>query len=300
MVASFETHEVLNQSPPLEEVDLFALDRPLRDALAANGASGEAAALSAFGRRYGSAEMLEEARRANENPPRLASFDRKGFRRDTIEFHPAYHRFMGESIAAGVHASTWRPDGARAPAPAEVARAARFYMANQVEAGHCCPITMTRASVAALAAEPALRDRFMAKILSRHYDPTFRPIEQKAGITLGMGMTEKQGGTDVRANTTRAEPAGDGYLVTGHKWFFSAPMCDAFLVLAQAPGGLTCFLLPRFRPDGSVNALLFQRLKNKVGNRSNASSEVEFSQAFAWRVGGEGRGVRTIIQMVQL
>jgi putative acyl-CoA dehydrogenase len=300
MAAPFETHEVLNQSPPFEEVDLFTLDRPLQDALAANGAGGEAAALSAFGRRYGSAEMLEEARRANENPPRLASFDRKGFRRDTVEFHPAYHRFMAESIAAGVHASPWAPDGGRAAAPAEVLRAARFYMANQVEAGHCCPITMTRASVAALAAEPSLRDRFIGKILSRRYDPAFRPAAEKAGVTLGMGMTEKQGGTDVRANTTRAEPAGEGYLITGHKWFLSAPMCDAFLVLAQAPGGLTCFLLPRFGPDGSVNALRLQRLKDKLGNRSNASAEVEFAQAFAWRVGEEGRGVRTIIEMVQL
>jgi putative acyl-CoA dehydrogenase len=300
MAAPFETHEVLNQSPPFEEVDLFALDRPLQDALAANGVGDEAAALSGFGRRYGSAEMLDEARRANENPPRLASFDRKGFRRDTVEFHPAYHRFMAEGIAAGVHASPWRPDGRRAAAPAEVLRAARFYMANQVEAGHCCPITMTRASVAALAAEPALRDRLIGKILSRTYDPSFRPAPEKAGITLGMGMTEKQGGTDVRANTTRAEPAGEGYLITGHKWFLSAPMCDAFLVLAQAPGGLTCFLLPRFRPDGSVNALRLQRLKDKLGNRSNASAEVEFGEAFAWRVGEEGRGVRTIIEMVQL
>jgi putative acyl-CoA dehydrogenase len=300
MAAPFETHEVLNQSPPFEEVDLFALDRPLQDALTANGAGGAADPLSAFGRRYGSAEMLEEARRANENAPELASFDRKGFRRDTVEFHPAYHRFMGESIAAGVHASTWRPDGGRAAAPAEVLRAARFYMANQVEAGHCCPITMTRASVAALAAEPSLRDRFIGKILSRSYDPSFRPAWEKAGMTLGMGMTEKQGGTDARANTTRAEPADGGYLITGHKWFLSAPMCDAFLVLAQAPGGLTCFLLPRFRPDGSVNALRLQRLKDKLGNRSNASAEVEFAQAFAWRVGDEGRGVRTIIEMVQL
>jgi putative acyl-CoA dehydrogenase len=181
-----------------------------------------------------------------------------------------------------------------------VGRAARFYMASQVEAGHLCPITMTRASVAALAAAPELRGRLMGKIVSRTYDPSFRPWEQKAGITLGMGMTEKQGGTDVRANTTRAVPDGDSYLVTGHKWFLSAPMCDAFLVLAQAPDGLTCFLMPRFRPDGSINGMRLQRLKDKLGNRSNASSEVEFTQAFAWRVGEEGRGVRTIIEMVQL
>jgi putative acyl-CoA dehydrogenase len=300
MAAPFDTHEVLNQSPPFEDVDLFALDRPLKDALAANGGAGEAAALSTVGRRFGSGEMLEQARLANEHPPRLRSFDVKGFRRDVVEFHPAYHRFMAESIAAGVHATTWRQSGHRAAAPAEVMRAARFYLANQVEAGHCCPITMTRAAVAALAAEPALRDRMLPKILSRSYDPLFRPAADKAGITVGMGMTEKQGGTDVRANTTRAEPAGEGYLVTGHKWFLSAPMCDAFLVLAQAPGGLSCFLMPRFRPDGGVNALRLQRLKDKLGNRSNASAEVEFAQAFAWRVGEEGRGVRTIIEMVQL
>ena len=296
----FETHEVLNQSPPFEDVDLYAVDRPLQDAMAANGAAGEAAGLSAFGKNFGSADMLEQARLANENGPRLKSFDLKGFRRDIVEFHPAYHRFMRESIAAGVHASTWRADGGRAPAPAEVARAARLYMASQVEAGHCCPVTMTRAAVAPLAVEPALRDRLMPKIVARTYDPSFRPLQEKSGITLGMGMTEKQGGTDVRANTTRAVPDGEGYLITGHKWFFSAPMCDAFLVLAQAPGGLTCFLMPRFRPDGSVNALRLQRLKDKLGNRSNASSEVEFTQAFAWRVGEEGRGVRTIIEMVQI
>jgi putative acyl-CoA dehydrogenase len=300
MAGPFETHEVLNQSPPLEDVDLYALDRPLNDALTANGAAGEAAALGEFGRRFGSADMLEQARLANENLPRVKSYDFKGFRRDVVEFHPAYHRFMGESIAAGVHASTWRPSGHRAAAPAEVVRAARFYIANQVEAGHCCPITMTRASVAALAAEPALRERVIGKIVSRTYDPLFRPAADKAGITVGMGMTEKQGGTDVRANTTRAEPAGEGYIITGHKWFLSAPMCDAFLVLAQAPGGLTCFFMPRFRPDGAVNALRLQRLKDKLGNRSNASAEVEFAEAFAWRVGEEGRGVRTIIEMVQL
>ena len=179
-------------------------------------------------------------------------------------------------------------------------RGARFYMAAQVETGHLCPITMTRAAVAALAVEPALVAKLMPKIMSRRYDPRFRPWWEKTGITLGMGMTERQGGTDVRTNTTRAEPAGEGYAVNGQKWFMSAPMCDAFLVLAQAPGGLTCFLMPRFRPDGSVNGLHFQRLKDKLGNRSNASSEVEFADAFAWRVGEEGRGVRTIINMVQL
>ncbi len=289
-----------NQSPPYVDVDLYASDAPLQGAVAANGGEGEVASLSAFGRHWGTAEMFELARQADENPPQLRIFDAKGFRRDVVEFHPAYHYFMAESVAAGLQASTWRDDATPAPAPAQVTRAARFYMAAQVETGHLCPITMTRAAVAALAGEPALVGKLMPKILSRRYDPHFRPWWEKTGITLGMGMTEKQGGTDVRTNTTRAQPAGEGYAITGQKWFMSAPMCDAFLVLAQAPGGLTCFLMPRFRPDGSVNGLHFQRLKDKLGNRSNASSEVEFADAFAWRVGEEGRGVRTIINMVQL
>jgi putative acyl-CoA dehydrogenase len=298
--ARVDQADTFNQSPPYEDVDLYRNDQPLKDAVAANGAGDESEALAAFGRRWGSAEMFDDARLANENAPKLRIFDAKGFRRDVVEFHPAYHRFMTESMAAGVHATTWQSDGRHAPPPSEVARAARFYMSNQVEAGHNCPITMTRAAVAALAAEPALRDQLMAKILSRHYDRRFLPWWEKTAITLGMGMTEKQGGTDVRANTTRATRMADGYAVTGHKWFMSAPMCDAFLVLAQAPEGLTCFLMPRFRPDGSVNALQFQRLKDKLGNRSNASAEVEFAGAFAWRVGGEGKGVRTIIEMVQI
>jgi putative acyl-CoA dehydrogenase len=296
---SFDTHEVLNQSPPFEDVDLFGSDPPLRAAVAAFG-DGDVGALSAVGRRWGSAEMLEQARLANSFPPALRTFDAKGRRRDVVEFHPAYHTLMAESVREGLHASTWRADGTPAPAPAQVERAARFYMTAQVEAGHLCPITMTRASVAALAAEPALIAQLMPKIASRHYDPSFRPFAEKAGMTLGMGMTEKQGGTDVRANTTSAAPGGDHYRITGHKWFMSAPMCDAFLVLAQAPGGLTCFFVPRFRPDGSVNDLRFQRLKDKLGNRSNASSEVEFTETYGVRVGEEGRGVRTIIQMVQL
>jgi putative acyl-CoA dehydrogenase len=302
MIASgrFDTHEVLNQSPDYRDVDLYAADRPLQEAVAANGDGHEGPALSEFGRRWGTAEMAEAAGQADRCSPVLHAFDAKGLRRDFVEFHPAYHRFMAESIAAGLHASTWDSAGARAPAPAEVARAACYYMVAQVENGHMCPVTMTRASVAALAAEPSLRDRFLGRIASRAYDPSFRPIEAKSGMTLGMGMTEKQGGTDVRTNTTRATPAGEGYLLTGHKWFMSAPMCDAFLVLAQAAGGLTCFLLPRFCPDGSVNAVRIERLKNKLGNRSNASAEVEFADAFAWRVGAEGRGVRTIIEMVQL
>ncbi len=295
-----DTHEVLNQSPPYENVDLFSSDAPLIGAVEANGAADEAAALSAFGRQWGTADMSALARRANENPPKLHTFDGKGFRRDAVEFHPAYHDLMRASVAAGLHASTWTRSGERAASPAEVARAARYYMAAQVESGHLCPITMTRAALAALAAAPALLAQVAPKVVTATYDSTFRPWWEKSGVTLGMGMTEKQGGTDVRANTTIATPTGDHYTITGHKWFLSAPMCDAFLVLAQAPDGLTCFFLPRFRPDGSVNALRLQRLKDKLGNRSNASSEVEFAEAFAWRVGEEGAGVRTIIQMVQL
>jgi putative acyl-CoA dehydrogenase len=298
--ARFDTHDIFNQSPPYENVNLFDTDAALRDALAANGAGGEAAALGLFGSRWGTAEKFEAARLANENTPKLKTFDTKGFRRDVVEFHPAYHAFMAESMREGLHASTWNADGHRAAAPSEVVRAARYFMVAQVEQGHMCPITMTRACVGALAVEPALLASLVAKITSRTYDPRFIPWWEKNSITLGMGMTEKQGGTDVRANTTAAMPSADGYSITGHKWFMSAPMCEAFLVLAQAPGGLTCFLMPRFRPDGSVNGLRFQRLKDKLGNRSNASSEVEFADAFAWRVGEEGRGVRTIIEMVQL
>jgi putative acyl-CoA dehydrogenase len=295
-----DTEEVLNQSPPYVDVDLYGSDQPLRNAIAANGGCEEAAALAEFGRHWGTAQMFELGRAANENPPRLRTFDAKGFRLDAVEFHPAYHHFMAESIAAGLQASTWRSDLRPAAAPAQVVRAARFYMAAQIETGHLCPITMTRAAVAALAVEPTLGRTFMPKILAREYDLRFLPWWEKIGITLGMGMTEKQGGTDVRSNTNRAVRHAEAYAITGHKWFMSAPMCDAFLVLAQAQGGLTCFLMPRFRPDGAVNALRFQRLKDKLGNRSNASSEVEFADAFAWRVGEEGRGVRTIISMVSL
>ncbi len=296
----FDTQEVFNQSPPYENIDLFSSDLPLQEAVRANGAGDEAPALAAFGREWGTPEMFAAARRANENTPKLYPFDPKGFRRDVVEFHPAYHDFMRASIAAGLHASTWTPAGTRAAPPAEVARAARYYMAAQVESGHLCPITMTRAALAALAPDPALLAKVAPKVVATNYDPTFRPWWEKPGMTLGMGMTEKQGGTDVRANITTATPAGDFYTIVGHKWFLSAPMCDAFLVLAQAAGGLTCFFVPRFRPDGSVNALRLQRLKDKLGNRSNASSEIEFAGAYALPVGEEGAGIRTIIQMAQL
>jgi putative acyl-CoA dehydrogenase len=284
--------EMANQPPPFADIELFGTDRPLREAVAANGAEAESNALAAFGRHWGRAEMFDLAGLADRHPPRLHG--------EAVRFHPAYHRFMAESMAAGLHCSTWNADGSLTGAPAEVARAARFYMVAQVENGHMCPITMTRAAVAALSSQPALRAQLMPKIVSHAYDPRFQPWPQKSAMTLGMGMTEKQGGTDVRTNTTQAVRDGDAYRIDGHKWFMSAPMSDGFLVLAQAKDGLTCFFMPRFRPDGSVNGLHFQKLKDKLGNRSNASSEVEFHEAFALRVGDEGRGIRTIIQMVQL
>jgi putative acyl-CoA dehydrogenase len=297
---SFATHEVFNQSPPFVDVDLFALDPALAEAVAANGGKGVAKELSDFGRHWGSSAMAERGRLANENPPKLRTFDSRGNRRDQVEFHPAYHELMAHSAHAGLHNSTWGADGRPAGAPAEVVRAAKFYMAAGVETGHLCPITMTRASIAALAVQPDILKKTMPVIGTRAYDPAFAPWPAKRGMTLGMGMTEKQGGTDVRANMTRAERDGEGYRITGHKWFMSAPMCDAFLVLAQTEQGLSCFFMPRFRPDGSVNAIAFQRLKDKLGNRSNASSEVEFLGAYGELVGEEGKGIRTIIQMVQL
>jgi putative acyl-CoA dehydrogenase len=299
-MAMTATHEVFNQAPPFEDVDLFALDRPLIEAVAMNEAGAAYAELSEFGRHWGSAAMAARGRLANENPPKLRSFDARGFRRDEVEFHPAYHELMAHSAHAGIHNSTWTADGKPAGGASEVRRAAKLYMAAQIETGHLCPIIMTRAAVAALAAEPEILARTMPLMAARSYDPSFAPFWTKRGMTLGMGMTEKQGGTDVRSNLTRAEPDGDAYRITGHKWFMSAPMCDAFLVLAQADAGLTCFFMPRFKPDGSVNAIAFQRLKDKLGNRSNASSEVEFNGAYAERVGDAGKGIRTIIQMVQL
>jgi putative acyl-CoA dehydrogenase len=300
MTQAAATHEVFNQSPAFEDVDLFSCDRPLADAVAATAGVSAHAELAGFGRQWGSAAMAQRARLANENTPKLRLFDAKGFRRDEAEFHPAYHELMAHSAHSGLHNSTWTQAGAPAGEGAEVLRAARFFMAAQVETGHLCPITMTRAAVGALALDPLLLAQLMPVLGTRAYDPTFAPWPTKRGMTVGMGMTEKQGGTDVRANMTRAERAGDAYLVTGHKWFMSAPMCDAFLVLAQAPAGLTCFLMPRFTPDGKVNEIHFQRLKDKLGNRSNASSEVEFTGAYALRLGEEGRGIPTIIQMVSL
>lgn len=295
-----ETKAVFNQSPPFVDVDLFALDRPLVEAVSANGGKAHAAELSDFGRHWGSAAMAERGRLANENTPKLKLFDAQGRRRDEVEFHPAYHELMAHSAHTGLHNSTWNDKGEAAGGASEVVRAAKFFMAAQIESGHLCPITMTRAAVGALSSDPDLRAKIMPVLSTRSYDPAFAPWWTKRGMTVGMGMTEKQGGTDVRANITRATRDGDAYRINGHKWFMSAPMCDAFLVLAQAEGGLTCFFMPRFVPDGGVNAIYFQRLKDKLGNRSNASSEVEFDNAFALRLGEEGRGIATIIQMVSL
>lgn len=282
---------VQNLPPPFADFNLAALDAPLRE----HAAGGEpAAALLRFGAAWGGADRLALGRLANENPPRLRTHDPQGRRLDMVEFHPSYHALMAESSAGGLSASTWQSG-------THLARAARLYLVSGVEAGHVCPLTMTHAAPAALAAAPDLSAEWLPRIRGGHYDGRFLPFWDKSGVTLGMGMTEKQGGTDVRANLSRARPVGAGeYEVEGHKWFFSAPMSDAFLVLAQAPDGLTCFLMPRFRPDGSLNGLHFQRLKDKLGNRSNASAEVEFAHAFAWGVGEEGRGVATILGMVQM
>ena len=299
------THEIFNQSPVFEGVNLFTTDTALRESVRREGADWAAADLARLGAEAGSAHMLEQGRLANENTPKLRRFTSKGFPLDAVEFHPAYHELMALSFREGLHASTWEPllaGGGRPQAGAQVARGARLYMVSQVEAGHMCPITMTHAAVPALRASETLLARLAPKLTSRDYDPAFAPIEAKRAITLGMGMTEKQGGTDVRANTTRAEPLGRGglYALTGHKWFMSAPMCDAFLVLAYASGGLSCFFLPRFREDGQLNAIRIQRLKDKLGNRSNASSEVEFLAAEAELIGEESRGVAAIMEMVTL
>jgi putative acyl-CoA dehydrogenase len=297
---SFATHDVFNQSPPFEDINLFTGDRPLVEAVVAYGGGATERELADFGKHWGSAAMAARGRFANENTPKLKTFDARGNRRDEVEFHPAYHELMAHAAHAGMHNATWDTQGRPIGGPAHVMRGAKYYIAAQVESGHLCPITMTHASIAALASQPEILKKTMPVIATRTYDPSFAPWWTKRGMTLGMGMTEKQGGTDVRANMTRATRDGGTYRITGHKWFMSAPMCDAFLVLAQADDGLTCFFMPRFTPDGSVNALQFQRLKDKLGNRSNASSEVEFVGAYAERIGEEGKGVRTIIQMVQL
>ncbi|MFB8778353.1 acyl-CoA dehydrogenase family protein [Streptomyces albogriseolus] len=291
------THTVTNQVPPLVQYDVFGSDRALAEAverhLTADAREDGLAELSALGHTCGSAQVQEWGVQANENPPRLRTHDRYGHRIDEVDFHPAWHRLLGKGVSAGLTAAWGRPGG-------HVRRAAAFLMWTQVEAGNCCPLSMTHAAVPALRTDPELAAVWEPRLTSMVYDRALRPAGQKPGALFGMGMTEKQGGSDVRANTTAARPlAEDGtYALTGHKWFCSAPMSDAFLVLAQAPGGLTCFLVPRVLEDGSRNVFALQRLKDKLGNRSNASAEVEFDGTWARRVGEEGRGVRTIIGMV--
>jgi putative acyl-CoA dehydrogenase len=306
----FDTHEVFNQVTPFENINLFTCDTALREALEREGGASARASLMELGAELGSADILDLARQANANPPRLHNFDRTGHRIDEVEFHPSWHKLMELLVSHGAHASPWEGKGHGA----QVARAARYMLFGQVENGSQCPITMTYACVPALRQSPGLAARWLPKILSRVYDPRPLPIEEKRGALIGMGMTEKQGGSDVRANTTLAEllPAAEAkalvgddgeqvYRITGHKWFFSCPQADAHLVLAQteqgSSAGLSCFLVPRFLPDGAHNQIRVQRLKDKVGNRSNASSEVEFTGALGWLLGQPGRGVPTILEM---
>lgn len=296
-----ETHEVVNVGRELVDFNPYLQDAALQDAVQREGAGWAHEALVAFGALTGSADYLQLGVQANHHPPELDTHDRFGRRIDLVRYHPAYHRLMATAIEHGIHASPWTE-----PRPgAHVARAAHEYLHTQVEAGHGCPVTMTFAAIPALRTTPELARHWEPKITAHVYDPRNVPDARKAGLTIGMAMTEKQGGSDVRANSTRAVPIGaegpaQACELVGHKYFVSAPMCDAFLVLAQAPGGLSCFLLPRWRPDGSKNPMQVLRLKRKMGNVSNASSETELRGALAWRVGPEGRGVRTIIEMVAM
>ena len=303
------THEVFNQVPPLTGYDV-ADDPALLDALRREEAGWATESVRELGRLAGSARVQDLGRQANENPPVLRTHDRFGHRIDEAEFHPAWHELLTVAVRHGLHAAPWR-DGRPG---AHVARAAGFYVWGAAEAGHCCPVSMTYAVVPALRHAPALAGQFEPLLAAPEYDFGLRPPQAKRGLLAGMSMTEKQGGSDVRANTTRAVPVraagragaqpgaepGAEYRLTGHKWFTSAPMGDLFMVLAQAPGGLSCFLLPRVLPDGTLNGMRLQRLKDKLGNRSNASAEVEYDEAAAWLVGEEGQGVRTIIEMVNM
>jgi putative acyl-CoA dehydrogenase len=290
------THEVLNQSPPLAGYDLFEADPVLGEALGREGAGWAADQVRALGVLAGSPEAIAWGEAADANPPVLRTHDRYGRRVDEVEFHPAWHRLLGTAVAHGLHAAPWRD-----PRPgAQVARAAGFYLWTQVEAGHGCPVSMTYAAVPALRAAPELAEVWEPRLTALAYQPELAPVAAKAGALCGMAMTEKQGGSDLRASTTTARPAGsDGrWLLTGHKWFCSAPMSDAFLVLAQGPAGLSCFLVPRVLPDGDRNRFRLQRLKDKLGNRANASAEVELDEAAGWPVGEPGRGLAAILEMV--
>ena len=284
------THEVENQPEPRDGFDLWQSDPVLRDHLALSGAG--LAPLARFGAELGGAEMRAAGRDANRYPPELVSFDRAGRRLDEVRFHPGYHALMRAGLEAGFAAAAW--DGTAA---GHSVHAALCYMTSQVEPGVSCPMVMTYAAVPALAADAGLAESWVSKLTARGYDTARAPVGGKRAVTLGMAMTEKQGGSDVRSNSTRATPDGEVYRLRGHKWFCSAPMSDGFLTLAQAPGGLTCFLVPRWL-EGERNAIHVMRLKEKLGNRANASSEIEYHDAIAWRLGEEGRGVKTIIEMV--
>ena len=299
--------DISNQVPPFVDVNLFTSDTALQEAVVREGGAKAVTGLEAFGRTAGSAAANELQRLAEENPPRLRAFDPQGQRIDRVEFHPAYHRLMGISTGHGLHCSTFEHlagDGAPRHG-AHVGRCAAGYMATQMEAGHCCSITMTHAAIAALGYAPSLIEDMLPKLLKRGYDPRFLPWQSKDALTIGIGVVERQGGSDVRSNTTSAARVEgvDGaslYTITGHKWFLSAPMSDAFLVLAQAGGGLSAFLVPRVMPDGSANGIRLERLKDKLGNRSNASAEASFDRALGFLVGEEGRGVVALSDMVTL
>lgn len=296
-----DTHEVFNQPPALENYNLFEQDNALQEAVSREGAAAATNDLAQFGALTGAAETIELGFRANENKPVFNTHDRFGHRVDQVDFHPAYHQLMATAMENGLHSSPWTNPGAGA----HVTRAAKYYMHSQVEAAHCCPVTMTFAAIPSIRKQPELAAIWEDRILANSYDPRNLPDSEKQTVTIGMAMTEKQGGSDVRANSTRAYAIGaegpaQAYELVGHKWFVSAPMCDAFLVLAQTRSGLSCFLMPRWRPDGSKNPWQVQRLKNKMGNVANASSEAELRGALAWMVGEEGRGVPTIIEMVAM
>ena len=286
--------EVQNQPPPLEPYNLFASDVVLREAVTREGAGWAHGELTALGATFGKPETIQLGFDANKSPPQLRTLDRYGHRLDEVEFHPAWHELLGIALKSGLHSSPWAE-----PKPgAHVARAAGTYMLGQTESGVYCPVAMTYGSVPTLRHAPAIAAEWLPRIFSREYDQRFRPARLKTAALIGMGMTENQGGSDLRTNTTKAEPSGDGtFRLHGHKWFMSAPMCDAFLVLAQSPKGLSCFLMPRWTPEGERNAIQILRLKDKLGNRSNASSEVEFHGAYAQLIGEEGRGIPTIIEM---
>ena len=295
--AQFLTHTIENQPQPLPDCNLWRIDAPLREAVTRNGGDWVAEHLDAHGALAGG-ELMELGDLANRHRPILHAFDRHGRRIDHVQFHPAYHEVMRYAMKAQVHSFSWRHAGQPG---AHVVRAALMYLTSQPEAGTGCPLTMTHAAIPALRHAPALAETWIPRLIATQYDPRTLPPEQKTACTIGMGMTEKQGGSDVRSNTTRALRQPDGsYELVGHKFFFSAPMCDAHLVLAQAEGGLSCFLVPRVLDDGSLNAVRIQRLKDKLGDWSNASSEVEFHGASAWLVGEEGRGIVTILEMVAL